>query len=138
MTEQFVPRDTTEIQQESLINFMAASGYEPVYNDREMLVAFSQPRFAKTGKIRIGVNSAIRLHNESAEEVFVKLQFQPKQEFRDFCKKYENIDEIITLFAGTCKIVEFISANFSRKRGFHVHNHNVKFMTKRDQYNFGF
>lgn len=136
--EQFVLLDTTHIQQDSLIEFMAAIGYEPVYNDREMLCSFYQPKYHKTGEMRVSVNRAIRMHNEMAEEVFIKLQFQPKQEFRDFVKDYHNIDEIVTLFAGTCKIVEFISANYSKKRGFEVHNHNVKFMTKRDQKHYGF
>lgn len=137
----FQPVDTTTIQEDSLTNFMAALGYEAVYGAGTMydkLTGFYQPKFRRTGKARLSVNTAIRMHNELAEENFAKLKFTPYEEFKDFVAKQDNVDELITLFAGTCKIVNFISATFSRKKGFVVHNHNVKFMSHRDRRQYGF
>lgn len=149
MTEVFKPVDTSAIQEESLVTFMAALGYEPTYklvsgagmsfSTGERLSGFFQPKFFRVGKARVSVNTAIRLHNEYAEESFAELiSFTPNQEFRDFIADYHNMDKITSLFAGTCKIVNFISATYSKKNGFIVHNHNVKFMTKRDQRHYGF
>lgn len=143
MIEQSEMKDTTEIQEASLVNFMAAIGYEPVYKLTEkctdMLVGFFQPKFFPIGQARVSVNSAIKMHNESAEETFAELiSFTPNQEFIDFVSNYYNIDKITNLFAGTCKIVEQVKANYSRKKGFVVHDHNVKFMTRRDRKRYGF
>lgn len=137
----FKPVDTTVIQEDSLTNFMAALGYEPVYGCGNMyfkLTGFFQPKFKRIGKARISVNTAIRMHNELAEENFAKLKFTPYEEFKEFVSKQDNVDELVSLFAGTCKIVNFISATFSKKKGFVVHNHNVKFMTHRDRRQYGF
>lgn len=145
----FKPVDTTAIQEESLVNFMAAIGYEPTYKivnlgngwtmKSEQLSGFYQPKFARVGKARVSVNTAIRMHNEHAEECFAEIiSFTPNQEFIDYVADYENVDKITALFAGTCKIVNFVSATYSKKKGFVVHNHNVKFMTKRDQRQYGF
>lgn len=146
MTEVFKPVDTTAIQEESLVTFMAAIGYEPTYKiitsgliHSERLSGFFQPKFFCIGKARISVNTAIRLHNEYAEESFAELiSFTPNQELIAFVADYHNIDKITAVFAGTCKIVNFISATYSKKNGFVVHNHNVRFMTKRDQRHYGF
>lgn len=141
MTEQFAPRDTTAIQEQSLVDFMAAVGYEPTYvkiGKGERLSGFYQPNFARIGKARISVNTAIRMHNDLAEETFAKVKLEPFEEFRIFASKEKNVDELVALFAGTCKIVHRIAANYSNKDGFVVHNHNVKFMTKRDQKFYGF
>ena len=146
MTEVFKPVDTTAIQEQSLVDFMAAIGYEPTYKmvtlgsvTAEQLNGFYQPKFKKTGKARLSVNTAIRMHNELAEDTFAKLvSFTPYEEFIDFVAKQDNVDELIAVFAGTCKIVNFISATYSKKKGFVVHNHNVKFMSKRDQRFYGF
>lgn len=138
----FKPVDTTSIQEASLVEFMAALGYEPTYKiigKGERLSGFFQPKFFRTGRARVGVNTAIRLHNEYAEESFAELiSFTPNQEFRDFIADYYNIDKIVAVFAGTCKIVNFISATYSKKKGFIVHNHNVKFMTQYDRRQYGF
>lgn len=141
-TADFIPVDTTGIQEASLVEFMAAIGYEPTYKrviGGEQLSGFFQPKFLRIGKARVGVNRAIRMHNELAEANFAKLvSFTPHKEFIDFIADQDNVDEIISLFAGTCKIVETIKANYSRKKGFIVHDHNVKFMTKRDRRHYGF
>jgi hypothetical protein len=135
---QEIVRDTTRLQEESLTNFMAAIGYEPVYHDRIGLCGFYQPKFNCTGEPRVSVNRAIRMHNDAADEVFAKLVFQPYTDFTTFVTDYHNIDDITVLFAGTCKIVQRINATFSRKRGFEVHKHYVKFSTRRDARQYGF
>lgn len=134
MTEKFVPQSTKAIQEESLTNFMATIGYEPVYCKSKGLVRFSQPRFYKTGKSNIGVNTAIKLHNQAGEEAFCQLTcFTRPIELIQFLKHRENYETIILAAAGATKIVEQVKASFSRKKGFVVHDHNVKFMTKSDE-----
>lgn len=129
----FVPNDTSELQEESLVNYGAALGYEPVYNERVGLCGFRQPKFAVIGKERVSVNRMIRMHNHDAEDVFTILQFTPYVEFNQYIKDVANEADLITLFAGTCKIVEQVKATYSNKKGFKVHNHMVKFMTHRDR-----
>lgn len=136
----FVPVDTTEIQEDSVVNFMAALGYEPVYSDLN-LVGFFQPKYFRIGKARISVNTAIRLHNNLSEEAFWKVKrTRTDIGFHEFLSKGDKqTDEIIAMFAGTCKIVKFVSATFNRKtKKFVVHNHNVKFMTNFDRRQHGF
>lgn len=144
--QQFEVRDTTQLQEDSLINFMAAIGYEPTYAAIEIskgyygerLNGFFQPKFFKTGKARVSVNTAIRMHNELAEETFAKLKFEPYVEFSKFVAEQDNVDEIIAVFAGTCKIVHTVKATYSKKKGLMINNHNVKFVTKRDKAHYGF
>lgn len=137
MTDKFVPSKTTYIQEESVTNFMAALGYEPVYasiGDVYGLIRFTQPRFHRTGEINISVNRAIRLHNQAGEEAFAELiAFTRPQELRDYVRDFKNYQTLITVSAGATKIVEQVKASFSRKKGFVVHDHNIKFMTRRDQ-----
>lgn len=133
----FVPNDSTIIQEDSLTNFMAGIGYEPVYKHGFGLRGFRQPKFKVIGQERVSVNRAIKLHNTLAEvtfrEVTRMVSFNPRISFAEFASKYENIDRITDLFAGTCKIVHQVKANFSRRKSFVVHDHNIKFMTKRDE-----
>lgn len=134
MTEQFVPQSTKAIQEESLTNFMAAVGYEPVYCKSKGLVRFSQPRFYKTGKVNIGINTAIRMHNEAGEEAFAELiAFTAPQELRDYLRKYKNYETIMLASAGATKIIEQVKGSGSKRKGFLVHDDNIKFMTKRDE-----
>ncbi|AEO14558.1 hypothetical protein MT_57011 [Pseudomonas phage phiPto-bp6g] len=136
MTDKFVPQDTTYIQEESVTNFMAALGYEPVYGGwYGSLLRFSQPRFAKHGEAIVSVNRAIKLHNQRGEEAFAELVAftgQTTHELRDYIAKYSNYQTIMFAAAGATKIVEQVKASFSRKKGFVVHDHNIKFMTRRD------
>lgn len=133
MTDKFVPSKTTIIQEESLTNFMAALGYEPVYNGI-ILVRFSQPRFAKHGQAIVSVNRAIRMHNNSGEESFAELiAFTKPQEFREYLRDFNNYQTITNVAAGATKIVEQVKGSFSKKKGFIVHDHNIKFMTNRDK-----
>lgn len=128
----FVPNNTAELQEESLVNYAAAIGYEPVYNERG-LCGFYQPNFEVVGKARRSVNSMIRMHNHDAEDVFAILQFTPYVEFNNYVKDNDNVDDLLTLFAGTCKIVEKVKAVYSNKKGLLITNHQVKFMTQRDR-----
>lgn len=142
MTEQFVTRNTTDIQEESLVRFMAALGYEPTYKHTggksERLTGFFQPKYFRIGKARLSVNTAIRLHNTLAEDTFVKVKTKPMVEFKKFVSKEANAQELVALFAGTCKIVEFVNAAYSNRNGFKVHKHDVKFMTNFDRRQYGF
>jgi hypothetical protein len=139
--QEFKRVDTTDIQESSLVNFMAALGYEPTYKHsgkRELLAGFFQPKFARVGKARLSVNTAIRLHNNLAEDTFAKVKSEPMIEFKKFVANEANADEIVALFAGTCKIVEFVNATYSNRNGFRVHKHDVKFMTNYDRRQYGF
>lgn len=133
-------RDTKHIQEESLVNFMAAIGYEPVYNFFT-ITGFYQPAFAKTGKARISVNKAIEMHNYDADEAFQTFLSDAigSNSLREYLRKSDlNLDEITNLFAGTCKIVQHINGNYSRKKGLVINKHQVKFMTKYDERRYGF
>lgn len=135
MSEEFKPQNTTYIQEESVTNFMAALGYEPVYGGAlGHLLRFSQPRFAKHGEAIVSVNRAIKLHNAAGEEAFAELiAFTAPQELRDYVHYFKNYQTLMMAAAGATKIVEQVKASFSRKKGFVVHDHNIKFMTRRDQ-----
>lgn len=125
-------RNTALLQEESLVNYAAAIGYEPVYNERG-LSGFFQPNFEVVGKARRSVNSMIKMHNHDAEDVFAVLQFTPYVELNQYVKDMSNLDDLVTLFAGTCKIVEKVKAVYSNKKGLIITNHQVKFMTPRDR-----
>ena len=49
----------------------------------------------------------------------------------------EKYEQLVTLFAGTTKIVKKAKLVFSRKRGIEAQSHKVEFMTKRDRQYFG-
>lgn len=133
MTEQFQPLDSTKIQLQSLTTFMAALGYEEVHDIHRGLIAFAQPAFAVVGKARVSVNSAIRMHNELAEESHAMLHFQPYVDFKEFIANEANVDAVVAMFAGSTKIVQTVKATFSRKKGIMIQGHSVKFMTRKDQ-----
>jgi hypothetical protein len=121
---------TQELQELSVVNFMAARGYEPLYDFNIGLAAFVQPRFASTGKRRVSVLSAIKMHNELAETTFENIRVEPNTSFQEYVIKNE--DAIIDLFAGTTKIVKRVKLSFSKKLGVQVQSDKVEFMSKRD------
>lgn len=133
----YIPEKTSYIQEESLTIFMASLGYEPVYGDfatHHGLKRFTQPRFHKTGEINVSVNRAIKLHNDAGEEAFAELiAFTPAIELRDYLRSFHNYRTLVTAGAGANKIIEQVKASWSHKRGFQVHDHNVKFMSSRDK-----
>lgn len=137
MTEQFKPKTTTYIQEESVTNFMAAIGYEPVYNEKGHLVRFFQPRFSKQGQAIVSVNRAIKLHNIAGEDAFEELlAFTAPQDLREYLRYFSNYQTLMLASAGATKIVEQVKASHSKKKGFLVHDHNIKFMTRRDERRF--
>ena len=129
--------ETQELQELSVVNFMAAKGYEPVYKPEIGLAAFRQPAFDHIGLGRVSVNTAIRQHNNQAEETFERFVIDPKESFQDFIADDVKYDQLIVLFAGTTKIVKKAKLVFSRKRGIEAQCHKIEFMTKRDRKYFG-
>lgn len=125
-------KNTFELQEISLVNFLAALGYDPVYN-KDGICAFYSPKYKRVGRARLSVLKAIRMHNEEAEEQFAMLKVTPYQEFQEYIKKDYNIDQLNMIFAGTVKIFERVKLTYSRKRGLELQSDNVKFMTKRDE-----
>lgn len=123
--------NTLELQEISLVNFMGAKGYDPIY-DSEHLRGFRCDKFKAIGLQRISVLTAIRLHNEEAEENFAMLKFTPYEEFKDFISNDQNVMQLNSIFAGTIKIFERVKLSYSRKDGLILQSDNVKFMTKRD------
>ena len=135
------PRYTGDIQEESLVNFMAAIGFEPIYDTTRGLIGFRQPKFARVGKERVSVNTAIKMHNQDAEVAFNTMIADARRNpgFRNYIRANDmNLDEITALFAGTCKIVEHVHGNFNKKKGLVITKHQVKFMTKYDERRYGF
>lgn len=129
--------ETQELQEMSVVNYMAAKGYEPVYKHDIGLASFRQPLFDHIGEGRISVGTAIRLHNNEAENTFDGFVIDPKETFHEFVADNVKYDQIVTLFAGTTKIVKKAKLVFSRKRGLEVQSHKIEFMTKRDRNHFG-
>ncbi len=128
--------DTQELQELSVVNYMAASGYEPVYGDKG-LCSFLQPKFACIGKQRVSFNSAVRMHNTQPNEVFKKITADSGQwqSFEDFLLTNEN--DLTVLFAGQSKIVKKAKLTYSRKEGVKVQSHKVEFLTRRDFKHYG-
>ena len=140
--------DTTAIQEHSLVNFAASLGYEPVYkiyhrgkDDVEpRLFRFKQPRFACVGEEYLSVKTMLRAHNTSAENVFDYLKTLSDEEFfADFLSRPygEGRSMMEILAAGGCKIVKKVKGQYSRKGGFQIQSHMVKFMTPQDKAQYG-
>ena len=140
--------DTSAIQEQSLINFAAQLGYEPVYSffengttwGDERIVRFKQPRFACVGEEYISVKTMLRAHNSAAEQVFEHLKtLDDEESFSDFLsrKNGDGRSMMEILAAGGCKIVKKVKGQYSRKGGFQVQSHMVKFMTPQDYAQYG-
>lgn len=141
--------DTTTIQEQSLINFAGQLGYEPVYSffynteldsHEERLVRFKQPRFACVGEEYLSVKTILRAHNTAAENVFDYLKtLSDEESFSDFLsrKHGDGRSMMEILAAGGCKIVKKVKGQYSRKSGFQIQSHMVKFMTPQDKAQYG-
>lgn len=141
--------DTTSIQEQSLINFSAQLGYEPIYSffynpaldmHEERLVRFKQPRFACVGEEYISAKTMLRAHNTAAENVFEYLKtLDDEESFSDFLSRPSGDGRSVMeiLAAGGCKIVKKVKGQYSRKGGFQVQSHMVKFMTPQDKAQYG-
>lgn len=138
MTKDYV--DTTALQEESLINFAAAIGYEAVFDTKARLTRFKQPKFRKQGVEYRSVRSMIKLHNSAAEDVWKHLS-TVNTDFKSFINTDEGLDMITLLFAGTVKIIETVKGQYKCGVGFFVHdtksNHMIKFNTDRDEAHYG-
>ena len=147
MTDNIV--DTSAIQEKSLVAFGAALGYEPVYKaflqeggtwHEERLVRFKQPRFACVGEEYLSVKTMLRAHNTSAENVFDYLKtLSDEERFSEFLSRpYGEGRSLLELVAaGGCKIVKKVKGQYSRKGGFQIQSHMVKFMTPQDKAQYG-
>lgn len=141
--------DTTAIQEQSLINFAGQLGYEPVYSFfyneettfyEERLVRFKQPRFACVGEQYLSVKTMLRAHNTSAENVFDYLKtLSDEERFSEFLSRPHGDGRSMMeiLAAGGCKIVKKVKGQYSRKGGFQIQSHMVKFMTPQDKAQYG-
>lgn len=144
--------DTTAIQEQSLINFAAQLGYEPIYSTflrepydyrlseyTERLVRFKQPRFACVGEGCISVKTMINMHNGAAEEAFNYIRTIKKETLSEFLSRPDgegrSLLELVA--AGGCKIVKKVKGQYSRKGGFQIQSHMVKFMTPQDKAQYG-
>lgn len=147
MTDNIV--DTSAIQEKSLVAFGAALGYEPVYKaflqeggtwHEERLVRFKQPRFACVGEEYLSVKTMLRAHNKSAENVFDYLKtLSDEERFSEFLSRPygDGRSMMEILAAGGCKIVKRVKGQYSRKGGFQIQSHMVKFMTPQDKAQYG-
>lgn len=147
MTDNIV--DTSAIQEKSLVAFGAALGYEPVYKaflqeggtwHEERLVRFKQPRFACVGEEYLSVKTMLRAHNTSAENVFDYLKtLSDEERFSEFLSRPygDGRSMMEILAAGGCKVVKKVKGQYSRKGGFQIQSHMVKFMTPQDKAQYG-
>lgn len=139
--------DTTAIQEHSLVNFAASLGYEPVYkiyhrgkDDVEpRLFRFKQPRFACVGEEYISVKSMVKLHNGAAEKAFNYIRTIKGESLSEFLSRPygEGRSFLELVAAGGCKIVKKVKGQYSRKGGFQIQSHMVKFMTPQDKAQYG-
>lgn len=150
MTDNIV--DTSAIQEKSLVDFAAQLGYEPVYSTFlrepydyrlseyvERLVRFKQPRFACVGEEYLSVKTVIKLHNGAAEGAFDYIRTIKGESLSEFLSRPDgegrSLLELVA--AGGCKIVKKVKGQYSRKNGFRVQGHMVKFMTPQDYAHYG-
>lgn len=139
--EDFKIIDTTDIQIQSLVKFCAALGYEAVYrtdeNGKDIPVRFKQPNFRCVGQEYTSVKTMIKLHNEASEQTFEYLKTLSKEEsLAEFLNREndEGYNLINLLFAGTCKTVQQVKGQYTRKKGLVIQSGMVKFVTDKDYY----
>lgn len=131
--------DTQYLQEESLMRFAAAMGYEVVMDQYNRIRRFKQPKFQCDGTEYISVKNMIRLHNSSAENVFEYVKTLDSETFGEFLDRRdrEGRTMIELMFAGTCKIVRKIKGQATRKEGLVIQSNIVEFMTKQDFAQYG-
>lgn len=140
--------DTLAIQEKSLVDFGAALGYEPVYKcflqeggtgHEPRLVRFKQPRFACVGEEYLSVKTMTKLHNGAAEGAFDYIRTIKGESLSEFLSRADgegrSLLELVA--AGGCKIVKNVKGQYSRKGGFQIQSHMVKFMTPQDKAQYG-
>ena len=122
---------TKALQEESLLEYMAGVGYEALYNDKNQLIAFRQPRFDKSGCGKLSVNTAIKLHNREAYEVFDFIQrssigFDKLLKFEGKAASHM----LAALFAGSNRIVKNVKGQWSKKKGLIIQSNVIEFNTR--------
>lgn len=139
--EDFKIIDTTDIQIQSLVKFSAALGYEAVYrtdeNGKDIPVRFKQPNFRCVGQEYTSVRTMLKLHNEASEQTFEYVKTLSKDEsLSEFLNREndEGYNIINLLFAGTCKTVQQVKGQYTRKKGLVIQSGMVKFVTDKDYY----
>ena len=122
---------TKALQEESLIEYMAGIGYEALYNDKDQLIAFRQPRFDSSGCGKLSVNTAIKLHNREAYEVFDFIQ-RSGVNFDKFLKFEGKAAShmLAALFAGSNRIVKNVKGQWSKKKGLIIQSNVIEFNTR--------
>lgn len=135
MSEEFDFANTEEIQEQSLVNFMASLAYEPVWDGTTCrLLRFKQPRFACVGQEYIGLKRAIYIHNNLPQQVWQHIS-TVNTDFVSFVNSPGGEDMIQILAAGNARIVQTVKGKPSKK-GFFVESnkgdHLVKFQTEKD------
>ena len=144
-----VVANTADLQTESLIRFMAALGYEPVFDSSTRdLVRFYQPLLARFGVATVSLASAIEKHNYGPALALHTIQVHSRpikrghitevQFYNDLIRRDEFLDATTMLFAGQARIVQKVKAQGS-KRGlvFTEDAHKVEFNTRYDRKRFG-
>ena len=131
--------DTKLIQEQSLVNFANAIGYEVVEDENRNIRRFKQPRFRSHGEEYISVKRMLRLHNNAAEDVFEYVKSLGSEEFSDFLnrKDGQGREMIDLMFAGSCKIVRKVKGQYTRKEGLVIQSNIVQFMTDGDYKTYG-
>lgn len=143
MVNEFIPNDSSSLQEESLVLYMEALGYDPIYKwdgyNGELLVGFRSDKYVKDGVGRVSVNTAVDMHNYDPEFSYdmIREVTTDSEKYKNFIKNRSNYLVIASLFAGTCKIVESVKACGSKTRGLVVHDHNVKFMSEKYKRSYG-
>ena len=135
MNEEFEYSNTEELQEESLVNFMASLKYEPVYDSTTYrLLRFKQPRFACVGQEYIGLKRAIYMHNNLVESVWQTIT-TVNTDFVSFVNSPGGEDMIQILAAGNARIVQTVKGKPSKK-GFFVESnkgdHMIRFQSEKD------
>lgn len=140
--------DTSLIQTESLTRYMAALGYDPVFDTNGELVRFYQPHYAKNGNAYVSLASAIKRHNYGPQSALAKVRLFSNPDininnvvakrFDDLIRKDYFLDAVVGLFAGQAKIVRRVKAQGSKNRGliFNEDSHKIEFCTKYDERQF--
>jgi hypothetical protein len=82
------------------------------------------------------------MHNNESEICYNKvtnliLSSSSDYYYKDFISNRRNYMDIVSLFAGTCKIVEQVKGCGSKKRGLIIHDHTVKFMSNKYKQSYG-
>lgn len=129
-------KDTTGLQVESLLQFAAALGYQPVYDMIHRMRYFRAPQFDGTGTGYISVNNMIKMHNDGGYQAYYSLRNSRHLTMKDFMANKgagDARDTFLLLFAASLKVVHQVKGQHSRKRGLFIQSPIVELVTKQDR-----